>query len=78
MTVRTRPAKRPGKLAPKGARLLGEGYIWFSSGAHGVGTYTHVCLSTLPSGDPCSTLVQLSPQDLGAWQKVRLWAEPIK
>lgn len=78
MTVRMRPAKRSTKMKPKNARLLGDGYIWFSSGARGVGTYTHVCLSTLPSGDPCSNLVKLNPHDLGAWQKVRLWAEPIK
>lgn len=58
-------------------KKLGEGYIWFGC-EKGSLAYTNVSLATKPNRADGNRLVEIKLHRLGAWQKVRLWAEVIK
>lgn len=69
--------KKPTKRSKKMKRL-GAGYIWFGKETGPMGAYTHVSLFKRPNGGPDNPLVELKLHDLGAWKKVRLWAEVLE
>lgn len=57
-------------------KKLGEGYIWFGFDEK-TGEYARVSLAKLPNRAMGNKLVPIKMHRLGAWQKVRLWAEVI-
>lgn len=64
-------------MKKKTMKRLGQGYIWFKWDQK-AGTYTHVALATKPNLAAGNKLVPITMHRLGAWQKVRLWAEVLK
>lgn len=68
-----KPTKKPKKM-----KRLGDGFIWFAKLGGALHGYTHVMLATHPSNHPESQPVDLNLHNLGAWKKVRLWAEVIE
>ena len=67
--------KKPTKK-PKMKRL-GTGYIWFGREEGRRAGYTNVSLLERPHGGAGNPLVEIKLHDLGAWKKVRLWAEVL-
>lgn len=58
-------------------KRLGVGYIWFRWEPK-IGDYAYVRLSKKPSSTKAQDCVRLKLHNLGAWQKVKLWAEIVE
>jgi hypothetical protein len=58
-------------------KKLWEGFIWFLWD-HRAGTYTGVQLATKPNQADGNKAVPLKMHRLGAWKKIRLWAEVLE